>query len=510
MNIVVVGGGTAGWLTALYAKKVLDDNANITVIESESIGILGAGEGSTSQLPPFLSLLDIDVSDLINSCNASIKNGIKFSGWSNKDYFYSFPSYGALGEHNFYFPYYLSLITPLHCIFAAKNGDTDIDYQLVPKMSRENKVPFFFRETFYDTDIFPGMEIVGDFGLHFDARLLADYLKDVAISRGIVREEGIVQKINNDSQGNVSSLLVDSGIEVESDFVFDATGFRRLIIGEHYKSEWQSFGEHLPAKRALPFFTKEDIPPYTEAVAMDAGWMWKIPLQNRMGNGYVFDSDYLTDDEAHDEIVKKVGYEVEHPTVFSFEAGAYKKVWIKNVLAVGLAAGFVEPLEATSIWQTTKTLQRFFGDPNSLTINDDGVADIFNKTYVQETESIVSFLYLHYLVEGTGSKFWKEFQDKNKPTELISNILSVVNKRPLYDEIDFHRDWTFNAYDYNQILTGTQIFDQAKLKAMKIHNEDTNQEKYDTMKSNQNQVMPMLDSHSQFLQKIKNKEDNNG
>ena len=508
MKIVVVGGGTAGWLTALYANKVLD-NADITVIESESIGILGAGEGTTSHLPPFLSLLDIDVSDLINKCNASIKNGIKFSGWAEKDYFYSFPSYSALGEHDFYFPYYLSLVTPLHVLLAAKNNDSPDDYQLVPKMCKENKVPFFFRDQFYDTDIFSGMEIIGDFGLHFDARLVAEYLKDVAISRGIVREEGVVKKINSDSQGNVTSLLIDSDVEVESDFVFDATGFRRLIIGNYYGSEWKSFADHLPAKRALPFFTKENIPPYTEAVAMDAGWMWKIPLQNRMGNGYVFDSDYLTDDQAHEEIVKKVGYEVEHPTTFSFEAGAYKKVWINNVLAVGLAAGFVEPLEATSIWQTAVTLQRFFGDPNSINIRDDSVANVFNNTYVKETESIVSFLYMHYLVEGTGSKFWKEFKHKNKPTEFVSQILAVANKRPLYDEIDFHRDWTFNAYDYNQILSGTGIFDPAKLKEMKIHNEEVNMEKYDTIKSNQKQVMPMLYEHSEFLQRLK-KEVHNG
>jgi tryptophan halogenase len=206
-----------------------------------------------------------------------------------------------------------------------------------------------------------------------------------------------------------------------------------MIIGEHYKAEWNSYQNHLPAKRAIPFFIPrdaDDTQDYTGAIAMKNGWIWKIPVQGRFGCGYVFDSDFCTDEEAIAEI-KEVFGDVHIPTQFNFKAGCYKTTWIKNCIAIGLSAGFTEPMEATSIWiqvqsllVTLKLLPRYFQ-------NGEVTRKYYNEAVQEMNNNLMVFLHLHYLTKRKDSEFWKTFTTKNSTPEYLLKVRDIINTRQL-------------------------------------------------------------------------------
>ena len=352
MRYVIVGGGTAGWLTALYINKHFP-NDQVTVIASSEIGILGAGEGTTPPFIDFLKEVDISEKDLYNNCKATIKTGIKFTNWNGGDdeYFHNFTT--------------------------------------------------------------------GLNALHFDASLLAKYFQNLATSRGVKLIDDEVVYMQCHSNEDIESFVLKSGNVEHADFVFDCSGFRRLIIGSFYKSNWTEYP--MPCKRAIPFFLPNDaqnLPPYTESIAMKYGWIWKIPVQGRYGCGYVFDSSMTTDEEAKEEIRQYLGHDFVSPKTFNFSAGAYDKCWVNNCMAVGLSAGFIEPLEATSIWVQIMTLRIFvqvFGKANA--------KEKLNNDIKEINEDVLSFLYYHYMSERVDSDFWTRFTTNNKIPDKLSNML---------------------------------------------------------------------------------------
>jgi tryptophan halogenase len=348
MKYTILGGGTAGWLTALFINKHYP-NDDVTVIASSEIGILGAGEGTTPHFITFLNQLGIDEKDIYENCKATIKTGIKFTNWNGEgDEYY----------HNF------------NCIGPDLHA------------------------------------------LHFDASLLAKYFQSLAISRGVKLIDDEVVDIKCKENKDVESFILKSGNVEHTDFVFDCSGFRRLIIGGLYKSEWIEY--NMPCKRAIPFFLPNDntnLPQYTESVAMKYGWIWKIPVQGRYGCGYVFDCTKTTDEEAKQEIRDYLGHDFVSPKTFNFNAGSYKDVWINNCLGVGLSSGFIEPLEATSIWIQIVTLNTF--------IECVGNKDKLNHDMKEMNEDILGFLYYHYMTKRTDSEFWSEFQKDNKMPEKL-------------------------------------------------------------------------------------------
>ena len=416
MNITVVGGGTAGWVTALYARHAFP-HSSVTLIESSGIGILGAGEGTTPHFPSLLRHLDISMSDLIDNCGATIKHAVKFSGWSEKrDYFHSFFDPYKIGVTNYGnmlndFDFPTVDYSYSHCVETDQDS---ADYFVMSKLCQENRV---------------WLENDSAWAVHFDARRLADYLKSIGLSRGIHLVDDVVEGFDQDESGNVRQVLLKDSHPVVTDFVFDASGFHRVVIGKLFKSEWKSYREFLPAKRALPFFlpTTDEIGPYTGAVAMKYGWMWRIPVQERYGCGYVFDSDFISDEEAKLEVETRLGHEVDVPKLFNFDAGSYQRIWINNCLAVGLAAGFVEPLEATSLWQMVNTISGFFSQKENIVETDPRVKQAFNDQWVAQTDEIVDFLHLHYVTKKKG-KFWGEF---------LNNNLVPDHNRELLDKIQY-------------------------------------------------------------------------
>jgi tryptophan halogenase len=507
MNIIIVGGGTAGWLTALYAKKTYP-NENIILIESEEIGILGAGEGSTPHLIGLFDFLEIPFSSLVKNCNATVKNGIKFTNWSNEsDYFFHpFASNStASNDYNFSLNKYLEQDTGFSHIVSSKFKHTLNDYSFVQKISNNFLVPFVKNNEQLVLNPILKFDNVANWSLHFDARTLAQYLRKIGELRGILRIEGIVNKIETDENGYINKLLVNNKY-IDIDFVFDCTGFKRLIIGNFYNAKWKSHSNHLPAKKAIPFFlpVEKEIPPYTEAIAMNYGWMWKIPLQHRYGCGYVFDSDFISDDEAKKEIDNYLGFEVESPKTFSFNAGCYEKVWIKNCLALGLSSGFIEPLEATSLWQLEDTLKLFFSLSNNILNKNKSSKNFLNNIYLKQTEEVVDFLYLHYITNKQNTIFWKNFTKNNKIPYFIDNVFKILKNKPI-ESLDFYnRLGNFHIPNYFYVLIGNKIITEVDLKKYLSLMKQDKTDQYLNILDNQEKIISKCVSHNNFLNELKN------
>ena len=431
-NIVVVGGGSAGWLTALTAKKKYP-KLNVTVIESKEIGILGAGEGSTPYLPDFLETLDITIEDLVKNCDVTIKNGIKFTNWNDNDDFY-YHGFGvsdiSLGTEALY-SRFLSASPMLVSSIAINNSLKNIDF--TETMSENYKVPFIVEKN-KDGKVISDYKKIGHTSFHFNATKLAARFREIGLERGINVFEDTIINVSLDEHNNVKSLELDTGVSIICDFVFDCSGFHRLIIGKTFNSKWKSYKEFLPVDSAIPFFIDmtDKIPPYTEAIAMRYGWMWKIPLQTRFGCGYVYDSSLISEQEAIKELEDFLGFVPHYPRKdkggFSFSPGSFEEPWQNNCVAVGLAANFVEPLEATSLWVSMVQLTEIFANPDFLINNSAEIREEFNKLVVGMNDDILSFIYLHYMSLRKDTEFWKKFSHQNAPEELKQK-LNVWQKR---------------------------------------------------------------------------------
>lgn len=423
-NLTVVGGGTAGWLTALYAKVVLPTK-QITLIESPNIGILGAGEGTVPPILQFLDMLEIPVSRLVKEAGATIKNGVKFTNWNNggdSDVFYnSFVANGNLSEYSIQIERYASG-TPLVYAAAVAGNDKNVEWNYMAAISSMKKIPFREREM-YDPDANPILryESMGRFAIHFDAIRLAKLLKEIALERGIVYIEGDVIGTTEDEHGDVNQLQLEHGAGIDTDFVFDCTGFNS-IFAEKFDNKWISYSDYLTVNAAMPFSLdiEEPTPPYTEAIAMKYGWVWKIPLEGRYGCGYVYDANYLTEDEARQEIIDYLGYEPTWPrkTAIRFESGYREEPWKKNIITVGLSSAFIEPLEATSIWASFGALSRLFGNIESIYKRDKRVVDDYNNISKLIHDDVLKYIYFHYMSEKEDTDFWRHYTRENAPENL--------------------------------------------------------------------------------------------
>lgn len=417
MKFVIVGGGTAGWLTALYVKKYVA-YSDVTVIASSEIGILGAGEGTNWDFIQFLKEIDIPVAGVIKHARGTFKNGIKFTNWNGDGKSYHHPFLDHLGkdvqaEKNKFD------ITPFYLNKVAEN-QTFSDLQFTSIISEQNRVKY----THDNTEL-------GISALHFDANLLAKYLQDVGVSRGIKLIDDEVVEVISNKRGDISEFKLKSGNTCEVGFAFDCSGFKRLLIGNHFNSEWVSYSESLPVNRAMPFFIETDskeIPPYTEAIAMKYGWMWKIPVQGRFGCGYVFDSRLVSDEDIKQEIADYLGHEPTIPRVFNFEPGAYKDVWINNCIAIGLSAGFVEPLEATSIQVTTFGLRALSTKIKGMLSDRKRAIKEFNYEMKRINDHILSFLHFHYLSKRNDTVFWTDFTKRNVKPDFVKKFDDIARK----------------------------------------------------------------------------------
>jgi len=416
MSVVVAGAGTAGWMAALFAKERHPD-ADVTVVYDDKIPIIGVGESTTPHFIQFMEKVGIDVSDLVKNCEATIKNSIKFTNWKgdNTSYHHAFTWGPEELQHYF------------NGLSLGINLDkVDIGCML----SENNKVPFTKHPRRANNGVPVDSYASCNHALHFNARKMAEYLQTVGVSRGIKIVIGKIEDVSLDADGYVAELILDTKQKIKTDFIFDCTGFSRFFVNKIYKSPVKSYEKELPVKRAMPFFLDktDSTPPFTEATAMKYGWMWKIPVGNRYGCGYVFDSDLVSDEDAYEEICKVTNHKPHVPRKLNFKPEYATKPFNKNTLALGLSHGFLEPLEATSLMITIYML-----DSLSRTLPTDifnrhrreEYTEDYNKIVLGFVDNCVDMVCIHYLTPRDDTEFWRNF--KIAIPEQVSRTLEAIN-----------------------------------------------------------------------------------
>jgi tryptophan halogenase len=445
-KLVIFGGGSAGWLTALSIADLFPAK-NITLIQSSEVGIIGVGEASTPHLPNFISNLNIDVLDLVKNTNGSFKNGISFENWNGdgKRYFHSFNEFLT----DFHIPNIFSReCSDFYIKNLIKNKLPLEDYLYQHKIAYNNRIDL--KNTAWS--------------LHFDAKLLAEYLENIGRQRGITVVDGKFRNVITDDQDFITNIVLEDGRSILCDFVFDCSGFHRVLIGKYYQQKWISYSDHLPMKRAISFWleSEDDIQPYTTATAMDYGWMWKIPLQHRIGSGYIFDSDYINEDQALVEAEKFYGRSLKINKIIDFDAGRIENFWVKNCMAIGLSSSFIEPLESTSLFVTLTQLDLVKHFLNDFDNPRENSQKLFNETMKNSLEEVLYFVYLHYLTKRQDTKFWREFREKNPPPLGFQDRLELIkenNYRFLNIRANKVMAW-FELSSYLQVANGIGIFEK--------------------------------------------------
>jgi tryptophan 7-halogenase len=418
-NIVVVGGGTAGWMSALMAKQVYP-TAHVTVVESSDIGILGAGEGTTPHFVDFLDYVGVAITDLIKETGITFKTAIKFSNWNGDggSYYHPFDSIGDLD------PFRLHNGLLVDTALATK---TRLDVIVLAAILEDSKrIPATFHSSVgrYGANPIESVNFLANWGIHFDATKMATALARIGVSRGIKRVDAEVVRCDV-SGAEVKTLWLSSGKHVPVNFLFDCTGFARKFFGGALGATWESFSSFLPMKKAVPFFIPHDndVSPKTDAIAMQYGWAWKIPVQDRYGCGYVFDSDYITAEEALAEASEYFGVDIKSERVFEFSPGCYREAVIGNCMAVGLSQGFVEPLEATSLMTSFLNLRSMLEFGLFAKRSESAVAK-FNDTIFERNVAVAHFLHLHYLTSRDDSPFWREFKERNSTPQEVEDLMN--------------------------------------------------------------------------------------
>jgi tryptophan halogenase len=480
--LVVVGGGTAGWLTALFSKQYHPEK-EIVLVASEEIGILGAGEGTVPHFLTVLEVLNIPPGDIIKHCRGTIKLGINFVNWNGD---------GTSFWHGFNSPP-TSWVSPQQLdketlAYAISNDTTLDDISLSKLLFDRNKVPFVFEDA-------NSLRPRNGFAMHFDAHLLAKYLKQVAISRGIrYIDDKIVDVVVNDAE-YVTAIHLANNPPLEPLFVFDCSGLSRLVLGKKLNAEWVSYKDTLLCNRAMPFFIphNDDVAPSTHAIAMNHGWAWKIPVQGRYGCGYVFDDTKADTKEIKAEIESYFGIQLDSDKSFSFSAGCYRTPLKNNCLALGLAHSFLEPMEATSIWCTCVMLNEFFSK-NGVSTRHKLFDSRFNKKMMDITNAYRMFVLLHYKTPRRDTEFWRAFaaiQDAEVDArqEALEHDVSTAPVCHAFDRIS----WSL-------LFLALDRFDKTKIAAqISPQNMDTAKQRLAETKEKLVEFTNRCISHKQFL-----------
>lgn len=314
-----------------------------------------------------------------------------------------------------------------------------------------------------------GSQIEGSTGysFHFNARKVATYLRKKGEERGIRVVDGEFKEAHLDNRDFITGITLQSGEHFQADFVFDCSGFKRLLIGKLYNTEWVSYEKHLTVNSAIPFFlpqTEKVIRPETRAIAMKYGWMWQIPVKGRWGCGYIYDDRFINQEQAKAEVEELLGHSIESDKVFKFNAGRYKEVWKKNCLAVGLSSGFTEPLEATSIMIAIMHLLAL--DPSSMSVDSQVSRDLYNKVQADLNDECMNFIYYHYMTERNDTEFWSTYTTRTEVPEKLKKMLEIWKVRPPKngDLALLGNTGSFDMYSWYLVGTGIKNLDLGLIK----------------------------------------------
>lgn len=405
---VVAGGGTAGWMAAATLAKIMGDQIEVTLVESDRIGTVGVGEATIPPLLSFNRMLGINEAEFMRETGATFKLGINFENWKDvgEDYFHSFGHTGKDHWTSGFQHFWLSGK-------ARGVAESFEDYCLEVVAGLQGK----FAQL-------PDNAL--NYAYHLDSGRYAKFLRKIAEDNGAVRKEGKIDHVMLDSNtGHIAALKLESGETVKADFFIDCTGFRSLLMGQALHVGYDDWSHYLPCDAAVAIQTKsvEPAKPYTRAIAHDAGWQWRIPLQHRTGNGLIYCSRYLEKDAAYERLLSNIeGETLTEPNFIRFQTGARRKQWEKNCVTLGLSAGFMEPLESTSIHLIQRAIMRFMRMLPAQVISDADVKEFNDQTF-EDMDKIRDFLIMHYCVtERRDSDFWRYCASMDVPNSVRQKI----------------------------------------------------------------------------------------
>lgn len=445
-KVIIVGGGTAGWMTAAYLAQATGGKLAIQLIESDEISTIGVGEATIPPINNFNTALGIDENEFIKATQATFKLGIQFKNWGalGDDYIHGFGTVGQntgfIGFHHYW----------LKMQQAGKVDNLD-DYSINLLACRHNK----FRRATNEIKNSP-LEDIGH-AFHFDAGLYAKYLRGYAEKHGVTRTEGRIESVQQHPEtGFVTSVTLQSGAAHEADLFVDCSGFHGLLIEKTLQTGYDDWSHWLPMNRAwaVPCESVSPLTPYTRSTAHGAGWQWRIPLQHRIGNGHVFCSEYMGEDEARAVLLANLdGKPLAEPRLVKFVTGKRKQFWNKNVVAIGLASGFMEPLESTSIHLIQKGVSRLGSlFPNRGFSQTD--IDEFNRQSLSEFEQIRDFIILHYhATRRDDTPFWNYARTMDIPDSLRRKIALFESSGRIFRD----NDELFTWVSWLQVMHGQGI-----------------------------------------------------
>ncbi|HJS14919.1 MAG TPA: tryptophan halogenase family protein [Rheinheimera sp.] len=484
-KLVIAGGGTAGWMAAALLKKVFGDTLAIELVESEDIGIIGVGEATIPPIQIFNQYLGLDEKEFLRETHATIKLAIKFENWRVKgeSYYHTFGAPGAtLGVTNF--QHYWLRAKELG--LAESLWDFDLNY-LCCEQGKFNKIKT--PNPVYDMP----------YAYHFDSALYGKYLRKLAEQAGVTRTEGLIEQVKQDAEtGFVQALQLKNGREITGDLFIDCTGLRGLLIRKTLGVAYEHWDHYLPANSALAVPTErfDTTLPYTRSIAHSAGWQWRIPLTHRNGNGIVYSSGYLNDDQAYQTLMNNLDSKaLAEPKKISFETGRTTKQWHKNVVAIGLSSGFLEPLESTSIHLIQSGIVRLMKMFPNHGISEAQIS-AYNAESKDEFETIRDFIILHYHVnERDDSDFWRDMRQMAIPHRLQEKLALFKETGAIFNDAnDIFRDSS-----WLQVMLGQGLQPADYHPAARAYSKEQLLEIMQNISTAKQQPLQKLTSHDEFL-----------
>ena len=445
-KVVVVGGGTAGWMSAALLRRVLGETVDIELVESEQIGIVGVGEATIPPIQHVNAVLGLDEAEFLRETSSTIKLAIRFENWrvQGEQYYHTF---GAPGRSQAFCHFHHFWTRARQAGDHTSLWDYDLNYLCCDagKFAKlQVKDPMWEMQYAY----------------HFDASLYGAFLRRYSEKRGVKRTEGLIEQVRlNGESGHVEALVLQGGQVIEGDFFIDCSGIRGLLIHQKLNTGYEDWEHWLPCDRAMavPSERFEQTLPFTRSIAHSAGWQWRIPLQHRNGNGLVYSSKHYSDDEAADVLMNNLDSQPSgDPKIIRYRTGRTRRQWNRNVVAVGLSSGFLEPLESTSIYLIQSAVVRLLH-----LFPHDGVtaalADEYNRQSRIEYETIRDFIIMHYyLNERDDSDFWRDTRTMDVPERIKHKIeLFRTNGTLTQDQYDI-----FLESSWLQVMLGQGVMPQ--------------------------------------------------
>jgi len=443
-SYIIVGGGTAGWIAAaVLARANQHSNVNIEVVESPNIPSIGVGEATIPSIMDLLEYLNIPAKDFILKTQATFKLGIKFKDWLTVGHEY-WHQFGHIGNHIDGKPFYQHWLK--HHMFAPRYALTDFS----PAVALAKHDKFYITPKNQ-----PDQFSTSSYALHFDAGLVAQYLTEYCKSLGVKHHLAHVDSVTQHTNGNIASVKLADGYNLAGDFFIDCTGQKALLMEKTLNVGFENWQHFLPVDSAIAVQSSslEKLPPYTTAVAHEHGWRWQIPLQNRTGNGYVYCSEFCSDQAALELLEQHVSNFVTEPKKIKFITGKRDKIWSKNCLAVGLSSGFLEPLESTSIYLIMRTMLNFVQSLPTQSLMPATIKE-FNRRIDHEYLCIRDFIVLHYCEsKREDSAFWRSWQQREIPSTLSEKIALFLEQGRLFeDQYDL-----FSSQSWYAVLAGMNV-----------------------------------------------------